>query len=422
MSEVEAAITKATSETLAADNWQYLMEVCDIINTNPEVNTKKAVQVLKSRLRLKDANVILRTLSLLLALGENCGSRMQQEIACTLFLKEGLLSKLGDKGLHRDLKLRIAEVIGQLDRSFENDPSLKAISDAYESVKKRYPMYLPNAPRVPAKNEMTSLEKEKEEQEIERAIRLSAQEYEREQSMKKIYLNSKPLPSPENQSVNDPFKANQLKEVPTQTDIAAKTISIANIRKVRALYDLISYEPDELSFKKGDIITVQTSVYRDWWRGSLANGNSGIFPLNYVTPIVTKSPEQLESEKRIENHLLAVNMKEIDQLLAMLSCSSSSLDENEITELYNRVIAIKPALANFIEKYGTRRDELKSINEQMSLEVSLYNQIIDNIIASRQRSDMQYSLPYPSSQGQNLYTQPTGTGFGNGPPEFSRRT
>ena len=51
--------------------------------------------------------------------------------------------------------------------------------------------------------------------------------------------------------------------------------TVATVSKVRALYDLVSYEPDELSFRKGDVITVIESVYRDWWRGSLPSGKLG---------------------------------------------------------------------------------------------------------------------------------------------------
>ena len=51
--------------------------------------------------------------------------------------------------------------------------------------------------------------------------------------------------------------------------------------QVRALYDFNATEPEDLTFRRGDIITVVESVYRDWWRGSL-RGETGVFPLNYV--------------------------------------------------------------------------------------------------------------------------------------------
>lgn len=41
--------------------------------------------------------------------------------------------------------------------------------------------------------------------------------------------------------------------------------------------------PDELAFKKGDIITVQEKNDDGWWKGEL-NGKVGMFPSNYTAP------------------------------------------------------------------------------------------------------------------------------------------
>jgi hypothetical protein len=52
---------------------------------------------------------------------------------------------------------------------------------------------------------------------------------------------------------------------------------------VVALYDYTASQAGDLSFNKGDIITVvkKTASQDDWWRGSL-NGQEGDFPGNYV--------------------------------------------------------------------------------------------------------------------------------------------
>jgi signal transducing adaptor molecule len=55
-------------------------------------------------------------------------------------------------------------------------------------------------------------------------------------------------------------------------------------RQVRALYDFIPTEAGELRFRKGDVIVVLESVYKDWWKG-LLRGQMGIFPTNYVEVI-----------------------------------------------------------------------------------------------------------------------------------------
>jgi len=51
-----------------------------------------------------------------------------------------------------------------------------------------------------------------------------------------------------------------------------------------ALYDYQAQQYDELSFVKGNVITVLSKDHPDWWTGEL-NGNTGIFPANFVGPL-----------------------------------------------------------------------------------------------------------------------------------------
>lgn len=49
-----------------------------------------------------------------------------------------------------------------------------------------------------------------------------------------------------------------------------------------ALYDYQAARSDELSFVRGEEISV---LYKDndmWWMGELGNGQQGFFPANYV--------------------------------------------------------------------------------------------------------------------------------------------
>ncbi|CAG88447.2 DEHA2E19976p [Debaryomyces hansenii CBS767] len=441
---LEQLINRATDETLTNDNWQYILDVCDNISSNPEEGTKQGIKVVSSRLASKDANIILRTLSLLVAMAENCGSRMRQEIATTSFVQESLLKKFTDRRLHKTVKFRVAEVIKQLHDSFKTDPSLKPMTDAYNRLVNDYSQYsaeTADGPAKPAKKERSRQDKKKEEDELQRVLKLSLQEYEREQTVKKSYLNNKPLPQAQNESQyqEQPRQQQQQQQVlqnqpmhstPTgqqSTQSPAESQTIATVSKVRALYDLISYEPDELSFRKGDIITVIESVYRDWWRGSLVNGKTGIFPLNYVTPVVTKTPQELSRELDEENRLLAVDSKRIDKLLALLSSNPETINEDEITRLYGDIIPLRTSLGKFIDKYNVRKEELSVLNSQLNNEVKLYNDLMDSSISQRvthQPSGMSMA-PYPTgvaspthssfsqANPSMLHQQPTSSGFGN---------
>ncbi|KAI8882581.1 DUF500-domain-containing protein [Backusella circina FSU 941] len=54
-------------------------------------------------------------------------------------------------------------------------------------------------------------------------------------------------------------------------------------QKARALYDYAGAQAGDLSFREGDIITVteKSDSSEDWWTGKV-NGQSGVFPANYV--------------------------------------------------------------------------------------------------------------------------------------------
>jgi growth factor receptor-binding protein 2 len=51
--------------------------------------------------------------------------------------------------------------------------------------------------------------------------------------------------------------------------------------RVIAKYDFQPNEPEELAFRKGDVITVLEQDDENWWKGEL-RGASGLFPVNYV--------------------------------------------------------------------------------------------------------------------------------------------
>jgi len=49
----------------------------------------------------------------------------------------------------------------------------------------------------------------------------------------------------------------------------------------KAKYAYTGQDPEELSFKEGDILYVMKKGDDGWWEGTL-NGTYGIFPANYI--------------------------------------------------------------------------------------------------------------------------------------------
>lgn len=136
----------------------------------------------------------------------------------------------------------------------------------------------------------------------------------------------------------------------------------ATVSRVRALFDFQPSEPGELQFRKGDIIAVLESVYKDWWKGSL-RGQTGIFPLNYVEKLQDPTKDELEKEAHMEADVFA-QIRNVEKLLALLSTSSQIgggdvRDNEEITELYHSTLAIRPKLIELIGKYSQKKGRLR---------------------------------------------------------------
>ncbi|KAI9480354.1 MAG: hypothetical protein EXX96DRAFT_481652 [Benjaminiella poitrasii] len=68
-----------------------------------------------------------------------------------------------------------------------------------------------------------------------------------------------------------------------QTSMSHTETPVAFYEKVIALYDFEAVNPEELNLRQGDIIIVTKKEDNGWWEGSL-NGQSGVFPANYVGP------------------------------------------------------------------------------------------------------------------------------------------
>ena len=248
--------------------------------------------------------------------------------------------------------------MGEWAEMFSRDPDLGIMEQAYmklksQSVSANGTYYLcrssftdPNLhpPSKPTKQQITDIDRQKEEEELQMALALSIKE--------------KPAPPSSSKKVGQPETSGAT--TMSQESAPAQPISsgttAATVSRVRALFDFQPTEPGELQFKKGDIIAVLESVYKDWWKGSL-RGQTGIFPLNYVEKLADPTQDELQQDARMEAEVFA-EIKNVEKLLALLSTSSSELnvrDNEEITTLYHSTLAIRPKLIELIGKYSQKK-------------------------------------------------------------------
>lgn len=179
-----------------------------------------------------------------------------------------------------------------------------------------------------------------------------------------LALSIKDKPATEQASGKKPSQGGGSSAVagaPQQTAVSQPVpqgTTAATVSRVRALFDFQPTEAGELQFRKGDIIAVMESVYKDWWKGSL-RGQIGIFPLNYVEKLTDPTQDDLQREAQMEAEVFG-EIKNVEKLLTLLSTSSSDLnvrDNEEITELYHSTLAIRPKLIELIGKYSQKKGE-----------------------------------------------------------------
>lgn len=193
------------------------------------------------------------------------------------------------------------------------------------------------------KREITDVDRQKEEEELQMALALSIRD--------KTAAAPEPKPEPSSANVAPVNQPEQAVSQPVPSGTSAATVS-----RVRALFDFQPSEPGELQFRKGDVIAVLESVYKDWWKGSL-RGQTGIFPLNYVEKLPDPTVEELQREAQMEGEVFG-QIKNVEKLLTLLSTRSSDLnvqENEEITTLYHSTLAIRPKLIELIGKYSQKK-------------------------------------------------------------------
>ncbi|KAK4044331.1 hypothetical protein C8A01DRAFT_12298 [Parachaetomium inaequale] len=316
----DEAINKATDENQTSEDWGAIMEICDRVASDPN-GPKESVASLIKRLAHRNANVQLYTLEVANALSQNCGKNIHRELSSRAFT-DALLKLANDRNTHAQVKAKILERMKDWSDMFKSDPDLGIMYDAFYRLKQTNPTLQP--PSAPQKNSLTDVDRQKEEEELQIALKLSLQEEERKKMPAQAAAGPSGAAGPAGAGPASQQQAAPIQPMPSGT-------TAATVSRVRALYDFAPSEPGELEFKKGDVIAVLESVYKDWWRGSL-KGKTGIFPLNYVEKLTDPTPDELQREAQMEAEVFA-EIKNVEKLLTLLSASNTAPREEDNEEI-----------------------------------------------------------------------------------------
>jgi signal transducing adaptor molecule len=332
---------KATDENLTTENWEYIFDVVDRVAATSS-GPQQAVASLIKRLAHRNANVQIYTLELANALSQNCGPELHRELASKAFT-DALLRLASERTTHAQVKQKVLERMGAWTEEFARKPELGIMEQAYHKLRQQQPGLMP--PSKPVKTQISAEDRKKEEDELQMALQLSLKDKGAAAGQTNRRASASSPQQPAQQQVSSPQ---------TQQGTTAATVS-----RVRALYDFTPSEQGELAFRKDDIIAVLESVYKDWWKGSL-RGVTGIFPLNYVEKLQDPTKEELEKDAQMEAEVFG-EIKNVEKLLALLSVRSegggrrSEREEEEVSELYQRTLGIRPKLIELIKKYSQKK-------------------------------------------------------------------
>ncbi|XP_011639535.1 intersectin-1 isoform X5 [Pogonomyrmex barbatus] len=142
-----------------------------------------------------------------------------------------------------------------------------------------------------------------------------------------------------------------------------------NIERVMALYPYQAQNEDELSFEKGDVISVLAKEEASWWRGEL-NGVSGVFPSNYVSPMSNElmidtmmchNPREKKRQEHIKElimteHAYIEDMRLVHEVFEKPLIESLVLSVDEIERIFINWRDIIACNDNFLRTLRIRRD------------------------------------------------------------------
>ncbi|KAF6011397.1 hypothetical protein HII13_002491 [Brettanomyces bruxellensis] len=394
-SELSQAIDKATSADLTDDDYGLLLDVVDKVKEDPNKNISETIDLVKTKLRSTNANIVLRTITLVDFLAENCGAMMKAEIAKRTFVDDYLLKIVHSREMHITVKYATIKEIYKLSKSFKGDDSLSIMGQTFRSLQSSYRYLCQQASEEvdggskPDLSGHTSEATKKEEEDLKKAIELSLQDAGNGgQETTSLHQSSDAppaVPSSNVPSQNNPF-VTKLPEPETPKPA-----------KVKALYDLQTDDEDTLSFKQDDIITVVEKVNNDWIRGCL-RGRMGIVPANYVEEVPQITTEELG---KLQSEL--DDSYNIEMLLSKLMDLSTKLKTGQITNQEFEQYLITNGIPSKLEKLQQTKERLTNLLNVLKLKVSELESLKLNADSS---TALYQQLLVQSHQGQQQLQPP----------------
>ncbi|GMF03176.1 unnamed protein product [[Candida] boidinii] len=251
-----------------------------MVQSDTDKYITEAMLLIHVKLDSNDANVILRTLTLIDFLAENCGAMMKGELAKKSFVTNYLLKIVNDNKMHNTIKYAVIKEIYKLSKTFSGDDSLRIMRETFNDLKHTFPYLCEQAQNEvdggsrSRTGPITTTPDADEDEQLRKAIELSM----KDSAPAGAVSSTSAPPTQQASSTSSAPSTQQQSQQQSQIDVSAD--DDARPDKVRALYELKSNDEETLSFEKGDIIVIIESINQDWLKGCL-KGKVGIVPVNY---------------------------------------------------------------------------------------------------------------------------------------------